>query len=210
MRHEGQTALQMRSRNSGECLAQRANRHLVKCLDLGDRAADRVGDSRCERRRRPRLGCRHAEREAGLGNRAPIGLAQAGVHALHPGLAVDKGVMNLGVNREHSVRHPVDHPTPKEWPVAIEGRLVQVGNEPQQVVVAGPGGERQMLDVVTGVPAHHLLKTGRAETQEARDIVKRRHRPVRAIRLDDLSHDGRGVRRLLEQQHRPDVRGAGP
>ena len=209
MRREGRAALQMRSHRAASVLRSAPTDTWLSAstwvtaprIESAILAASGVGS------RRSGADTPSAKR---AWNRAPIGLAQAGVHALHPGLAVDKGVMNLGVNREHSIRHPVDHPTPKEWPVTIEGRLVQVGNEPQQVVVAGPGGKRQMLDVVARVPAHHLLKTGRAATQEARNIVKQRHRPVRPIRLDDLSHDGRGARRLLEQQHRPDVRGAGP
>lgn len=117
--------------------------------------------------------------------------------------------MSLRIDRKHSIRHPIDHPAAKERPVAIELRLVQIGNKAQQVVVGGSGGKRQVPDVVVGVPARHLSEMGHAANQELRHIVERRRRRAGPVRLHDLAHDGPTAGRLFEQQHRADVRRAG-
>jgi len=117
-------------------------------------------------------------------------------------------VVGLCVNREHAARHSIDHPAAKERAVAIEHRLMQVCHEPQQIVIGGSGREREILDVVVRVPPRRLSEMGHAATQERRNVVERRRRRVRPIRLDDLAHERRATRRLLEQQHCPDVRRA--
>ena len=80
---------------------------------------------------------------------------------------------------------------------------MQVGDEPQQVIVGGTGGRRQVLDVVVRVPAGHLVEMGRAATQELRYIVeRRRRRMVSPVRFHEFAHDGPSARRLFEQRAR--------
>jgi hypothetical protein len=137
-----------------------------------------------------------------------IGRTQACVQSFQAGFTVDDGVMALRVDREHAARYPVDHPGAKQRAVAIEHRLMQIGHQPQQVVIGSSGRERQMLDVVLRIPVRRLPEMGHAAAQEFRDIVERRRRPVRPVGLHDLAHDRRAARRLFEQQHRSDVRRA--
>jgi len=59
--------------------------------------------------------------------------------------------MDLRVQREVVARQAVDHPRPEERAVAIEHRLVQVGDEAQCIVVRRTLWQRQVLNVVVRI-----------------------------------------------------------
>ena len=129
--HERQAAIEVGPQRRAEALPQRAEGDLVDGADLVDDPADRVGEAAQGRR-----GCAGLRRRTRLGERGRqdygfFGQAQAVVELLQPGHPVDDAVVGLGVDREPSAWHPVDHPAAEQRPVAVEHRLMQIGDQPQ-------------------------------------------------------------------------------
>jgi hypothetical protein len=201
----GRLPLEVPAGKSGHGLAQGAERDGADGPDLRDGGQERGGDPLHEWLRRPRFRRRHAEPETRDRDLPPRGPGEARVQDLHAGGAVDDRVMGLRVYREPATRHPVDHPAAKERTVAIERRLVQLGHEVQQVVIAGSLGEGQVLDVVVRVPARGLAEVGRPAGQELRDVVEGRGRLRGPVRLHDFPHQRPAASGFLEQQQRADV-----
>ena len=70
---------------------------------------------------------------------------------LHPGLAVERGVMDLGIEGEIAVLQPVDDEELPQRPRAVEQRGMQPPDQLLQLVHGAGPGQRHLADVVVEI-----------------------------------------------------------